>query len=137
MAGTFNQFQAMFGAIVGNVLDQLNLKTYLVTQVTATITANGTIAIPAGYMIESIVLKSNNANAITGGLNIGTTDGGAEVLAAQAVAGNSIFKVAPADLLKSVFSTTVDQVLYIQAETEWNSASLTYYVNLIALVKVS
>jgi hypothetical protein len=61
---------------------------------------------------------------VTGGIRIGTTAGGADVVAAQAVAGNAIDTVAEANILKRVFSRTAAQTLHIQAVTAWNSASV-------------
>jgi hypothetical protein len=90
-------------------------------------TANTTLVIPAGWMLEAVVIENLTANAVTGGVRVGTTDGGAEVVVAQAVAANALVRIADAALLKGVFSTSADQTLYIQAVTSWNSASLNIY----------
>lgn len=87
-------------------------------------TANDTITIPAGYSIQSISMNNTTANAITGGVKIGTTDGGTDVVTALAIAGNAILGLTDATILKKLFSTSVDQTLYIQAVVAWNSASL-------------
>lgn len=88
------------------------------------ITANATITVPKNQRIESIVIRNTTANAVTGGIRIGTTNGGTDVVAAQAVAGNAFLVVPDAAILKRVFSTTAETVLYVQAVTGWNSASL-------------
>lgn len=87
-------------------------------------TSNATMVIPAGFMILDLVIKSTNANAVTGGLKIGTTNGGTDVVLAVNVAGNSYQVVTDAAMLKRVFSDSVDTTLYVQAVTLWNSASL-------------
>lgn len=87
-------------------------------------TANFTITIAAAFQMMSVQLHETAGNAITGGLRIGTTDGGTDVVVAQAV-GSGVFLVVPdAALLKRVFSTSVDTILYCQAVGAWNSASL-------------
>lgn len=95
-----------------------------------TFSSNGTFSIPAMYSIESIVIQNTTANAVTGGIKIGTTNGGTEVIVAQAVAGNDLLVVKDATILKNVFSSTVATTLYIQAVTSWNSASLDFYIKL-------
>lgn len=104
-----------------------------VRKITAMV-ANGTYSVPAGYQIESIVIKNTTANAITGGLRIGTTDGGAEVVTAQAVGANAFLTIQNAAVLLKVFSTSAAQTLYLQAVTGWNSASIDVYVKLSKLV---
>ena len=91
---------------------------------TLNVTANTTLVIPAGYSILQVIIENTSANAITGGVKIGTSSGGTQVVVALAVGANSIQKIPDATLLKSVFSRTASQTLYIQAVTLWNSASL-------------
>lgn len=86
--------------------------------------ANGTISIPGGFRVMGIAYANTTANAVTGGIKIGTTSGGTDVVAAQAVGANAIGTVADADILKRLFSRTAAQTLYIQAVTAWNSASV-------------
>lgn len=89
-----------------------------------TVTGNTTAVIPAGFVILQIVIENTTANAVTGGIKIGTTNGGTEVVVALAVSANSLQAVPDATLLKSVFSMSTDTTLYIQTVTLWNSASL-------------
>jgi hypothetical protein len=91
------------------------------------VTANTTVTIPAGWMIQSIVVNNTTSNAVTGGVRVGTTDGGVDVVIALAVGANALLAVLDATILKRVFSLTVDTVLYIQTVTVWNSASLNIY----------
>lgn len=87
-------------------------------------TANGTVSIPAGYRIDSIDIQETAGNAITGGIRIGTTNGGVEVAVAIAVAGSALVSVTDAAILKRFFSASVATTLYIQTVTLWNSASV-------------
>jgi len=82
---------------------------------------DATTTIPAGYQIQDTIVENTTANAMTGGLKIGTTNGGTDVLLALAVGGNSLQSV---ELLKTVFSSSAPQTLYIQDVLGWNSANL-------------
>ena len=88
------------------------------------VTANATITVPSGFYLEHIAFQNITANAVTGGVKIGTTNGGTDVVAAQAVGANALDSVAGANILKRVFSTSGPTTLYIQAVTAWNGASL-------------
>jgi hypothetical protein len=105
--------------------------TYLMEPVrntnTLNVATNTTIIIPAGMSILQIIVENTTGNALLGGLKIGTTNGGVDVLVALAVSGSSVQAISDAALLKKVFSTTVDTTLYIQAVTAWNSASLNFH----------
>jgi len=99
-----------------------------------TLAANGTFSVPANMAIDSITIDNTTANAVTGGIKIGTTNGGTEVIVAQAVAGNDLLVVKDAVILKNIFSKSVATTLYIQAVTAWNSANLNIYIKLKALI---
>lgn len=86
--------------------------------------ANTNFSVPAGWAIDQIHFANTTANAVTGGIRIGTTAGGTEVVVAQAVGANVLDTIADANILKKVFSRTAAQSLFIQAVTSWNSASL-------------
>lgn len=88
-----------------------------------TLTNDGTIVIPKNRYIKAIYMRNSTANAVTGGIKIGTTSGGTDVVAAQAVGANAFLKVADADVLIKGWSS--DQTLFIQDVTAWNSASVT------------
>ena len=87
-------------------------------------TAAGTFTVPAGYALQYIYINNTTANAITGGLKFGTTAGGTQVLAAEAVPANALFAVPSADITNRIYSRTVDQIIYFDAVTAWNSASV-------------
>jgi len=83
-----------------------------------------TSIVPKGYKIKSIYFKNTAANAVTGGIKIGTASGGTQVVVAEAI-GASAESVCT--LATDFFSSTASQTLYVGAVTAWNSAS----VNLI------
>lgn len=89
--------------------------------VSRSLAANGTVVIPQGAVVRSIVIRNNTANAVTGGVKVGTTDGGTDVLAAGAVAASALVVYPP---LIGAANTAAARTLYIQAVTAWNSASL-------------
>ncbi len=88
--------------------------------------ANTTVVIPAGYVILALALQNTNANAVTGGVKIGTTSGATDVVAAQAVGANAIIGVADATLLLKLFSMSATQTLFIQPVGSWNSAVVNF-----------
>jgi hypothetical protein len=81
-------------------------------------------SLPPGARLAGISYRNNTANAVTGGLKIGSTAGGTDVVAAHAVAGSAVGHIPEASLLKRFFSFTSRQILYLDAVTAWNSASL-------------
>lgn len=95
-----------------------------------TATANTTFSVPAGYQIEHVAFQNTTANAVTGGVKIGTTAGGTEVVAAQAVGANALDNVKGADVVKRIFSTSAATTLYVQAVTAWNNASVNFSITL-------
>lgn len=86
--------------------------------------ADYSFVFPAGHMIMGIVIYNRTANAVTGGLDIGTTDGGQEVVAAKAVGASALITLADTDILDRLFSLTDTQTLYLTAASAWNSANL-------------
>lgn len=91
------------------------------------VTGNTTVSIPAGNIIQDLVIQNTTGNAVTGGIKIGTTNGGTDVVLALAVGANSLQTVLDAALLKRVFSMSGATTLYIQTVTLWNSSSLNFY----------
>lgn len=86
----------------------------------ATFTADGEFALPAYHAIRRIWIDNKTANAVTGGVDIGTTNGGQEVLAALAVGANATVESAP---VISDYQAAAD-VLYVTAATAWNSSEI-------------
>lgn len=87
--------------------------------------ANATVVVPAGCVVAGITIRNKTANAVTGGIRVGTTNGGAEVVTATAVAGSAFV----ASTINAYTLSTSAQTLYIQAVTSWNSAVLDVVVH--------
>jgi len=81
--------------------------------------------LPVGTYIQHIIFSNSTANAVTGGIAVGTTSGGADVVAAQACGANCLVFVADSALLKRVFSTTAQQAIFITPVTAGNNANVT------------
>ncbi|MFL5259296.1 MAG: DUF2793 domain-containing protein [Hyphomicrobiales bacterium] len=88
------------------------------------VSANTTLSIPAGWAIDKIHYAETAGNAVTGGIKIGTSSGGSDVVSAQAVGANALDTVADGNVLKKVFSRSSAQTLFVQAVTAWNAASV-------------
>jgi hypothetical protein len=71
--------------------------------------------------VDRIYVRNKTANAVTGGIKIGTTLGGTDVHAALAVAASAVNVSAP--LIPAV-NTAAARTLYFDAVTAWNSASV-------------
>jgi len=85
-------------------------------------------SIPAGAAIKAIYYSNSVAAAVTGGISIGTTANGVDVVAAQACAASCLTFTADASLLKRPFSLTAATPLHAAAVTAWNSANVTITV---------
>lgn len=102
----------------------------------SSLTAAANFVLPINAVIRDILIQETAGNAVTGGVSIGTTLAGTDVVTAQTVNASSLNFVTDATLLKCWFSTTVPQTLYIGAVVSWNSASINvtiyYYQNQLA-----
>lgn len=90
----------------------------------ATLTANGQIVLPAGVMLRRIYFRNRTANAVTGGIRIGTSAGGTQIVTAQAIAANAIVSVLPT--IENYQATA--QTLFVEAVTAWNGAQVDVFV---------
>jgi hypothetical protein len=81
--------------------------------------------VPANMHIREIIVSNSVAAAVTGGIDIGTTANGADVVSALAVGSSGLVFTADAALLKRVFSTTVATPIHFAAHTAWNSTNCT------------
>jgi len=95
------------------------------------LTANSTTAnspiLPAGAMIDSIVIGETAGNAVTGGINIGTAAAGAQIVSAATVGANALTAVASASILLRVFGTgplPAAQQIFYTCVTACNSSSV-------------
>lgn len=87
--------------------------------------ANGPVmAVPQNAVLRAIYIENTTANAVTGGINVGTTALGADVVAAAAVGASGLVVIDGATLLKKYLSNTQNQLIFISAVTAWNSAVL-------------
>lgn len=83
--------------------------------------AAGTIVIPQGAAVTRIFIRNNTANAVTGGVKIGTASAGVDVLAAGAVAASAVVVYTP---LIGAVNTADVRTLFVDAVTAFNAAVL-------------
>lgn len=81
--------------------------------------------IPAGAYIKQIIWNNTTANAVTGGMSVGTTANGTDVVAAQTLAANALVFTTDALLLKRVFSLTAGTTLHFAPVTSSNTSNIT------------
>lgn len=86
--------------------------------------AAGTIDLPAGAVLDCVVARNLTANAVTGGIKIGTSLGGAGIVSGQAVGASAVVDLPASSLLARRLSGSSRNTLYIDAVTAWNSAVL-------------
>lgn len=98
--------------------------TYNIQRLSAIVDGTSGFLVPPNYFIDRLQIQNTTASAITGGLKIGTTTGGVDVVAAVAIGANAFVNVPDAALLKTAFSATVSQTLFVQTVTLWNGASV-------------
>ena len=85
-------------------------------------TAAFTFTVPSNCRLYGITLQETAGSAVTGGIRIGTTLAGSDVVAAVPVGANGFVDCA---LLLRLFSATAEQTIYVGAVTSWNSANIT------------
>jgi len=85
-------------------------------------------SIPAGAYIQQIIFSNAVAAAVTGGISIGTTANGTDVVAAQTCGSSCLTYTTDALTLKRVFSLTAATPLHAAAVTAWNSTNVTITV---------
>lgn len=81
--------------------------------------------VPANAAIVGIYWSNSVAAAVTGGVSLGTTANGVDVVAAQACASSCVTFTTDALTLKRVFSLTVATPIHAAAVTAWNSTNVT------------
>ncbi len=102
----------------------------LKTNYLLSVTGDTTTIIPAGYSILQIIIQETAGNSITGGVRIGSTNGGVDIVLSLAVGANSIQYINDATILKRIFSLSIDTTIYIQTITLWNNANVNIYITL-------
>jgi len=124
---------------LGNTTDKLKVRATLEelqdnmspTESSENTTENRSVSVPAGYVINQIIIQNTTANLVT--INIGTTDGGSDVVSGLIVAISSLGALLDSLILKRVFNLAASQTLYITS-LNWNSASLNVYIKLEKLI---
>lgn len=98
-------------------------------QVTGVLTGTTSVqlpfSLPANAMLRDIIVQNTTTNAVTGGIDIGKTTGAADIVSALTCAASCLTFVADAAVLLRVFSTTVQQAIFVTGHTAGNSANLT------------
>lgn len=93
------------------------------------VAAAGSVALPANTVVRRVIVNNKTANAITGGLKVGTAAAGTQVLAAGAVAASVIAQY-PAIEIPVV--PQVAGTLFYDAVTGWNGANIDLVFELAA-----
>lgn len=128
LAGLFELFAVSASAQQVNVssvpLGNMGMNEIKLTAVTA----NTSFVLPANSFIQQVLIQNNTANAVTGGVILGTSSAGLDVATAVAVGANAVTFIPQAVMLKSWFSTSATQTVWISTATLWNSASLTVLI---------
>ena len=89
---------------------------------------NQALSIPANCLVTDIYFRNRTANAVTGGIKIGSTAGGTDIVAAQAVAASA------ASIARVSFHTgSAAKVMYIDAVTSWNGAVVDIYFEYVEI----
>jgi hypothetical protein len=101
------------------------------TQIYVTGVATGTTSylvatLPPGTYLEQLIYTNTTANA-AGNVAFGTTAGGADIMAAVACGANCLSRTPDALTLKTVFSTTAPQQIFMSSSA-WGNANLTVTV---------
>lgn len=81
--------------------------------------------LPPSTYIQHIIFQETAGNAVTGGIKVGSTSGGADVVAAQALGASGLAYVTDASILKRIFSTTATQPIFVTPATAGNNANVT------------
>jgi hypothetical protein len=84
--------------------------------------------LPVGTYIQHVIAFNSTANAVTGGIAVGTTSGAADVVTAQTCAANCLVFVSDATLSKRIFSTTAGQPIFVTPVTAGNNANVTFTI---------
>lgn len=77
--------------------------------------ANIAYPLPAGAAVRRVQFLNRTTTGVSGGMRVGTTDGGEQVVATVAVGSAALVE---ATIASAAISTTA-QTLYIQAVTAW------------------
>lgn len=82
------------------------------------------VTLPANSYITGIIIENTTATSVTGGVKVGTTSGGTQVVANFQCLASCLTSVTDALILRRVFSTTTPQTLFIDGVTALSGAIL-------------
>jgi hypothetical protein len=88
-------------------------------------TANFSVPMPAGFRLTAVYVKNNTANAVTGGIRIGSAAAGTQHVTALPVGASAVAFAVP-NVLAAIVTTPGD--LFIEAVTAFNSANLDFRI---------
>lgn len=80
--------------------------------------------LPAKAYIQQIIFSNLTANAVTGGISVGSSANGTQIVTAQTMAASTDIAVSAANLTLPVSATGVATGLHVAAVTAWNSANV-------------
>lgn len=78
--------------------------------------------LPPNAYIDSIIVQETSAAAVTGGLDIGTATGGAQIVSAYTCAASCLISIPDASIVARVFSSTAPTAVWVQAHTNFTSS---------------
>lgn len=84
--------------------------------------------LPANAYISMVIYNNTTANAVTGGITLGSTANGTDISTATTCAANCLAQATDAQLVKRAWSTTGSTPINAAAATAWNSANVTITV---------
>jgi len=90
------------------------------------VTSSTNVIIPKNNTILQVIVENTTALPVIGGLKVGTTSGGSDVVNAFVISGSGFLTIKDSALIKTYFSKTNDTTLYIDAVTAFNSTNLNF-----------
>lgn len=87
-------------------------------------TAAFTMILPPGTFIRDIIAQETSGATVTGGLKIGTTAGGTDVVSVLALTSLNLVTTQEVSMAKRVFSSTAPQTLFVGAVSSFNSSAV-------------
>jgi len=101
------------------------------------LTGNSSFTLPMGYKITSIVAKETAGNALTGGLDVGFSANGTEVVSGEAIGASATVNctLVASGVIGETHTTTDDTIYFSDGDDDgnWNSAELEVRVEMIRL----
>ncbi len=98
-----------------------NVRSQIFAAVANRFVAATSITIPGGTYIDRIIVQETSGGAITGGLKIGTTSGGTEVMSGFVCAASCLTWAPDASISTRIFAATTPVTLFMGAGTNFNS----------------